>query len=381
LTKARPTRRRVAPAGLTVNDLALVYWQTGADRASDSEAVRSSLNVLKQIAGDMPAIEFGPNTLRMVRRAMIVGDAETGRRPWTRKSINRQIHRIRAAFRWAVAHELIPSSVYEALRALEPLRAGKTAEPVLETEPIQPVPEAWIEEVRSRVSRQVRALIDLQLLTGARPGELVRLRLCDIERTGIVWCGRLERHKTMHLGRQRAIWLGPRAQEVIRDLMPGKGPASFIFSPTDAEADRLSARRAARKTPLGRGNEPGTNRQERPRRSPGAHYTVASYRLAIQRACDAAFPPPGELAKRSNETSGQWRARLTNEQRGQLAAWRREHRWHPHQLRHNAATELRRRYGLEAARVILGHSSAAITDAVYAERDAQLALRVAAEAG
>jgi len=42
--------------------------------------------------------------------------------------------------------------------------------------------------------------------------------------------------------------------------------------------------------------------------------------------------------------------------------------WHPHQLRHNAATLLRRELGIEAARVVLGHSSAAVTE-VYAEMD------------
>ncbi len=46
---------------------------------------------------------------------------------------------------------------------------------------------------------------------------------------------------------------------------------------------------------------------------------------------------------------------------------------HPHQLRHNAATELRKEFGLEAARVILGHRSAAITE-VYAEMDRQKAI-------
>lgn len=44
--------------------------------------------------------------------------------------------------------------------------------------------------------------------------------------------------------------------------------------------------------------------------------------------------------------------------------------WHPHQLRHNAATNLRKEFGLETARVILGHRSAAVTT-IYAEADQQ----------
>jgi integrase len=55
--------------------------------------------------------------------------------------------------------------------------------------------------------------------------------------------------------------------------------------------------------------------------------------------------------------------------RAELREWRQRHRWHPHQLRHTAGTLIRREFGLEAAQLALGHSSARVTDAVYAERD------------
>jgi hypothetical protein len=45
------------------------------------------------------------------------------------------------------------------------------------------------------------------------------------------------------------------------------------------------------------------------------------------------------------------------------------------------ATAIRVKYGLEAARILLGHCSALVTEAVYAERDEQAAMRIAAEAG
>jgi site-specific recombinase XerC len=54
--------------------------------------------------------------------------------------------------------------------------------------------------------------------------------------------------------------------------------------------------------------------------------------------------------------------------------------WHPNQLRHSFATRVRKGYGLEAARVLLGHSRADGTQA-YAERDQQLAATVAAKIG
>lgn len=54
--------------------------------------------------------------------------------------------------------------------------------------------------------------------------------------------------------------------------------------------------------------------------------------------------------------------------------------WHPHQLRHNAATFLRKEFGLETARIILGHRSAAITT-IYAEADQQKAIEAMLRVG
>jgi integrase len=80
------------------------------------------------------------------------------------------------------------------------------------------------------------------------------------------------------------------------------------------------------------------------------------------------------------ETAAEWKARLGPERWAELQKWRTEHRWHPHQLRHNAATYLRKQYGLEKARVVLGHRSSAITE-VYAEADLSEARRIMGEVG
>lgn len=54
--------------------------------------------------------------------------------------------------------------------------------------------------------------------------------------------------------------------------------------------------------------------------------------------------------------------------------------WTPHQLRHNAATRIRRTHGLDAARTVLGHSDAETTT-IYAERDSRTAREVALATG
>jgi integrase len=85
-------------------------------------------------------------------------------------------------------------------------------------------------------------------------------------------------------------------------------------------------------------------------------------------ACDAAFPPPAPLARLSDETQNQWLERIGSDGLAQVKRWRRKHRWHPHQLRHAKATEIRREFGLDEARAVLGHRTPVVTE-VNAEID------------
>jgi integrase len=52
----------------------------------------------------------------------------------------------------------------------------------------------------------------------------------------------------------------------------------------------------------------------------------------------------------------------------------------PHQIRHTRATMIRRRYGLEGAKAVLGHTDTKITE-IYAERNVELATRIMREIG
>jgi integrase len=60
--------------------------------------------------------------------------------------------------------------------------------------------------------------------------------------------------------------------------------------------------------------------------------------------------------------------------------WRKNHRWHLHQLRHTAATQIRKDFGLEASQAVLGHASVDATQ-IYAEKNTGIAKRVMQEVG
>lgn len=381
----RPRSNTSPASGPTIEQVIHRYWIWVKANYSKREArsQRPLLRLLRQMEGATPAALFGPNRLRLLREAMVQGDAcaDPPREPWSRPYTNWQVRRVRRVFKWAASHELIPPSVHQALAIVEPLKRGRTT--ARETDPVRPAPEHLVDAARPFMSRQVRALVDLQLLTGARPGELVGMRAIDLDMNapGGVWTFSPADHKNAHREMERVIYLGPKAQRVVRPFLADRGIDTPLFSPAEAEAERRAEQHANRRTPLSCGNRPGSNRKATPRRQPRDRYTVDSYRRAIERACDNATPPPAHLAKREGESEARWLARLSEAERAELKAWRNAHRFHPYQLRHTAATQIRREFGLEAAQLALGHASATITDAVYAERDAGKVIEVMRRVG
>ncbi len=359
--------------GVTIVEIIQGYWNDAVRWVDDGEArsIATALGLLRRFFGTTPAADFGPTKLRTLRDAMVRG--ETGgaqqRKAWSRRYINAQVRRIRRLFKWAAAQELVPVAVHQSLATLDALRRGRTT--ARDNPRIGPAPAHLLDAIRPLLSRPVRAVVELQLLTGARAGELLELRPCDIQMDDAgVWVYQPLNHKNAHREQPRTIYFGPRAQEILRTLLADRPTTAFVFSPAEAEAERRAAVQATRKTPSSCGNRPGTNRRARPRKQPGPRYTTPSYYRAIQFAAAKAFPPPAPLRRREGETVPEWRRRLkAGNLLADLNAWRRAHCFRPHELRHNAATTLRREYGLEAAQLTLGHASAHVTDAVYAERD------------
>ncbi len=364
---------------VTIDELIDAYWthaQTYYRRpdgsASDEQCcIKQGLRVLRRLYGETRAIDFGPLAFESVRDAMV-------RCEWVRTSINKHMGRLRHMFKWAVSKELIPASVYQALATVPGLKAGRSD--ARESSPVRPVPDDIVERTLPYLSPTVAAMVQIQRLTGARPGEICMMRTCDIDRSGATWLYKPATHKTAILGKEREIPIGPRAQRVLQPFLKLLNAQAYVFSPREAEADRREVRHRERKTPLNAGNAPGTNKKHKPKWAPGDRYTTCTYRQSIQRACERAFQPPPPLGRRDDESVRAWQARLSPEERLQVRKWQRQFLWHPHQLRHTRATEVRRQYGAEKARSLLGHATLSATE-IYAERDQQAAREVALATG
>jgi integrase len=323
-----------APVDLTVNELILEFWHyveghyRHPDGTPTSEVAnfRCALRPVRELYGRFPAKDFGPLALKAVRGVMVKSGLVRG-------VINSRVSRIRLMFKWAASEELISSSVYEHLRTVSGLAAGRTEAP--DRPPIQPVTDEQIEAALPHVGRNVAAMIRLQRLTGMRPGEVIRIRRSEIDMSGSEWMYQPTRHKMSYRGNSRVVPIGQKGQEILKEFFT---PAidDYLFSPIRERESRYAAMRAARKSAV----QPSqvSRKKSKPKRLPGQFYTGAGYTRAIRGACFKAGIP----------------------------------KWHPNQLRHSYATEVRKLFGLEAAQVVLGHSSADTTQ-IYAKANADLA--------
>lgn len=112
---------------LLVKQVIAGYWQHAktyyrhADGSPTSTLwiLKSVLRTLRRFYGNLPAAEFGPLRLNALRDEWVrAGNCRT--------TCNAYVGHVVRCFRWAVANELMSGEIYQALRALDGLRAGRS---------------------------------------------------------------------------------------------------------------------------------------------------------------------------------------------------------------------------------------------------------------
>lgn len=349
--KKKAERVRLKDPGIKIETITMLYREFAAgyyvkngQPTKEYVEMGLALRPVRLLFGNTPAVEFGPLRLKAVREHMIdVMDLSRG-------VINNRINRVKRFFRWAVAEEMVPPSVIHGLEAVPGLRRGRTR--ARETDPVMPVEDAHVEVILPHVTPHVAAMIQIQRMTGMRPGEVVSMRGDEIKIQGSIWIYQPIHHKNDYRGHLRQIPLGPKAQSILKPFMVTDG---FLFSPKASEEWRNERRREERKSPMTpsqRKRKPKKN----PKRAKRDQYDTASYRRAIKYG----------ITKVNRIRVAEGKPLIPS--------------WYPLQLRHSRATELNELYGIEAAAVSLGHAHADVTK-VYAERNLKLAIDVATKTG
>ena len=148
------------------------YYVKHGQQTGEVTSFKYVLKPVLKLYADTPASSFGPLALKATRAEMVSEG-------WVRTNINRQVGRVRQMFRWGVENEMIPASLHHGMQAVNGLRKGRSD--VQESDPVRPVADAYVNAIQPHVTRQVWAMIQLQRLTGMRPGEVCIMRGCDID--------------------------------------------------------------------------------------------------------------------------------------------------------------------------------------------------------
>jgi integrase len=305
-------------AGPTVEDLADAWLGWLATRNVKRGEETTHVERARRVAGEVVAL-YGSEPAAGFRPTWMRTLAGTWKaRGLVTLTTNQYLSTVRQLVKWGVKMEMIPA---EALVRVQAAGGVSWRDGFGVPEPVGPVPEDVLEATLAAFStswrgRQIRDLLRLMRHSGLRPAEACSMRMGDIEQGESSWTYRVA-----------ADWNKVEHQGIAR-VVPLGPKCQEVVAPW--------LQRARSRYDYG----------FLFRNLAGGPCRVNSLRNATYQACDRAG-----VAK-----------------------------WSPNQLRHNYATEVRARYGIEAARTALGHGDVDTT-LIYAERDLELARKIARELG
>lgn len=307
------------------------YRQENGRQTGEWYNLRTVSRILNELYGDTPAAAFDQDCLAAVRARFLAERTERGE-AWARNHINEQVQRVRRIFRWGAGKKFVPAAVVAELQTLPPLLEGRTTAP--EPEATVDVPDAIVDATLPFLGTSIAGMVQLQRLTGMRPGEVTKLQAADLKRDadpdGVCWLYEPAKHKTKRLGKRRRIWFGPRAQALLQPFIDQAGDG-YLFPPT---VQRAGARQQG-------------------------HYRVDSYQGRVKEGCARA---------------------LLDEAASKVFAKHQLRSWSPNQLRHSRLTEVSLTEGLLESQATGGHSRLDTT-AIYIHFQDELARKAARNSG
>jgi len=269
------------------------------------------LDFLNKLYGDdIPVDEFKPSCLKLVREQMVQS------RRFCRHTVNRHTQRIVSLFEWGVSEELVQETTHRALKTVKSLPEGSPG--TFDHPEREDIPDDVVIRTLLFCPPTIRAMIQIQRLTGMRPSEVFKMRVGDIDRSrqNGLWYYVPESYKTEEYIGKVEFPLGVPEQELLAPYLIGKKSDAAVFSPRTAQQERYDGKRAI------------------PARY-SEFYNRHSYRQAIEHAIN-----------KGNKT-------LPENEKIPL--------WTPYRLRNSAATATELEIGLDESQALLAHKTANMT--------------------
>ena len=319
-------KRKRDDAGITVDELCAewvkhcgVYYRH-ADGTPTGEAKNAidGVRLFREMYGAASLSELTHADMLRHRDALI-------RSGICRTTVNMRIGAVRRMIKWGLEEALTTAQVKAELTQVPNLKRGRSE--AKETPPVMPADASAVEATVEHMMPNTADMVRVHRYTGIRPEEICALRWSLIDTTRTPWVYRPPTHKNQWRGHPRVILVGPKARAILYRHRDG---GDVPFSPVQAIVELLRKKRAERTSPFYPCRDENYSRAKIGAvRKPGESWVTEAYARTIAGAC----------------------------KRGGVK------HWHPNQLRHLFATEVRRGFGLDACRAVLGHSTGArITD-------------------
>ena len=313
---------------------------------SDIDKFKQCIGYLVDVYGELSVNEFSPKKLKVVRERMV----KSGR--LCRNQINRYATMIIRIFSWGVEEELAKTNVH-ALREIKPLPKGEPG--TFDHPPREDVPDDVVRRtLRFITSLTVKTMIIIQRLIGARPGEIFRMRVGDIDQTrgNGLWYYIPGSYKTEEFVGKVEFPLGKPEQKLLAPFLIGKKPDVAVFSPRTAMQERNAAKRAKRTSNI----TPSQQKRDRERaENPAEHLSEFYDRHSYGKAVKYAIEKGNRVLRK--EAEGKAGRELSEKELEKIKI----PHWTPYQLRNSAATEMELEKGLDESQALLAHKSANMT--------------------
>jgi integrase len=216
-----------APKGPTVGEVLDAFWEhsqtyyvKGGRPTSELWFIKALIRLLASRYGRRPATNFGRTEVVELRENF----EKEGK--LLRKTANKKLRMIGQIWHWAADRGMVPAAAWHEIKAVKPLAQGRT--PLKESPGVPPVPWAHVEAVLPLLPDDLRTLTLLCWHTGMRPGEAVALTAAELDLSAEPWVYRPGGHKTAHHGKDRLVYLGPKAREVLTPFLAG-GSGGWLF--------------------------------------------------------------------------------------------------------------------------------------------------------
>jgi hypothetical protein len=139
------------------------FYVKNGKRTATFTNYRESLAHIIRWYGQSTVSEFGPRALQFVRNKLI----DAG---YVRKTVNDRISCIVCFFQWLSINELCHVDIYNALKAVPRLKAGKTKAP--DNPKVPPVPDDIVDKTLPHMPPIVGDMVQVQRLCGMRPQDV-----------------------------------------------------------------------------------------------------------------------------------------------------------------------------------------------------------------